>query len=272
METISKFKIKPIFIISILVVISKIVYVFIDNNISNDASTNEYMSLILNIVLLSIVNICTLYSYIVLLKTPIKAILFIIGAQIVTLIHELLAGVTVEMALFDLGLTFIISIIMICIHWNSISKKIANEISHSKLQKRIVKIINYERKPIKINIFTRIIIYSLMISTVMIMTNNSSAMNTVASNTRTRLFASVATLLPLFTIFALLSTSRLAYEIYIVQIIMEILTIIYMYKLNIISYSSILALLAEFYVAYLCIIKYIPINTIKSALSSIHRK
>ena len=254
----SKFRISSskinMIIVIIAVVISNILYNIIDADILN--SGEPIYVIMLNTMFVCLTNILTLGTYIILMNKPYKALMMLFAAQISTFGSELISGVSLADAIFDLGLSLSITTCALIIHWTLIKKHIDTK---DKLSKKIYNIINYEREPFKVNVITRLIIYSLFVTCIMAFVNNKDSMNLIASNSYTRVFAAIALLLPAFTILSIVSTSVLAYDILIVQVVMEIITLRFLITNGRLSVGTIIAILVELYIIYTTVLYKIPV-------------
>lgn len=203
----------------------------LDGLLSNTFSINNVFA--------GIIGFFSLYAYILLLDKPITALLSLLLAQIIAFIRDIIIGGSGN-AINNLGSQWLIIVISIIIHIIIVNKQIKCE----SLKEKINSIINYERKPIKVYAWIRVIIYSMMVTTVMGFSRSEGIANAV-STPEMRIVGSVIVLLPTFIILAFITTSMIAYDIFVIEIIMEITVCIMLFIIGELTVPEILKLITE---------------------------
>jgi hypothetical protein len=186
------------------------------------------------------------YSIVEIAERPVIGVIMLAISQVFTFVYEVVTGATANEALNDMGVIGFIVIIAMLIHM-IITNKIVNDKKNNnndKIGKRFKNIIFYKRNLLKIKWYTRVIIYSLMITTVMSLAN-SEIVTTLNDSTTFRLYAALVLAVPTFLVFGILTTSYMAYEMMIFKIMLEIYTIYLLSTVNSMDYIQIVYIVIE---------------------------
>jgi hypothetical protein len=165
------------------------------------------------------------YSIVEIAERPVFGVIMLVFSQIFTFAYEIITGATTTEAMNDMGITGLIIVIAMLIHMIITNKNVNEKTKNKeKVGKRFKNIIYYKRNLINVSWYTRVIVYSLAITTVMSLAN--SEVVTTLNNTSTfRLYAALVLAVPTFMVFGILTTSYFAYEMMLFKILLECYTI-----------------------------------------------
>ena len=135
-------------------------------------------------VMLGIVDTFTFSAYILISRTPVLAEAVLLFAQIITFVYDMFAGATFKEAIEDTGFSIMITFVAFLI-----ALKLA-KVDTTKEKGLIGNIKNrllYDRKIHNIKWYYKIVIYSIIVTVIMSI-SNSSSLNTYISGTAWRSF------------------------------------------------------------------------------------
>lgn len=212
-----------------------------------------------NGIILALCEFTLLMSLFSMVHSRVKSTGYLLVSQVLTFIYELLDGATVNEAMNDIGIIGILSVIVFILYvvltgsreevtLNGMNMyKVPFSGNESKLEQAkeiIYRAFTKERKLYKINFVTRIILYSLMVTIVMSL-SKSEALNTLNNDSLFRIYGSLALLLPLFMVILIIIDCKLAYDVFLFKIIMEIITIVEMSKMGTLTLNMVASLMIE---------------------------
>ena len=205
---------------------------------------------IIKVLLLSISDIGILYSLIFIGYRPIVGSLMILVAQFSTFIYELrVPDTTITDVINDMGITGVLIIIAFLINLMSSAKYVDNNKDLNKLSfiKRLKSVICYKRHLLSVKWYIRVIVYSLSV-TFCINVSRSNIIKTLATDSITRVYGTLAVVLPMLMLLAIMSTSYIAYEVYAFKIIVDVYTIIILHNANLKIGTKLAFVIIEFLV------------------------
>lgn len=199
--------------------------------------------------LLALINFFTFYSYLKIPNKPVKSVLGISLAQFITIIYDMTLDPSMNIgeAIMNLGLVWLITLVALLIHLIVVNKEIdKTSINKIKFIDRLKLTINYERNAFKVRVYYKVILYSTLISIIMI-TANSNMLNTLNNNINVRLYGSIAVLFPILIILSVLSTSEIAFELLAIYTLIQSFTVYNLYitdNLDIITFLYLILTIA----------------------------
>lgn len=212
---------------------------FITSGLCNFNSSNLIIS-----VLLAIIETISIISYLVLINKPMIALLLAFMQQTISLGYDLAIGVSIKDAINSYIVYGGITLACIFIHFLIIDKKKTD----NKVSKRILTALNTERKPCKIPIWSKIIVYSTIVTLIMNTANSNDTISSMGLQGVFKVYGAIVMLLPVIMYAALLSTTILAYELLIIRIILEIITICNLYNLDSLTISQVVYVVIECFI------------------------
>lgn len=243
-----KIKENKYIVIALLILLTSMII-----NMINSYS-NKYNLLIM--ITSTLIDTVMLYAYLLLPSKPIDVNLCIIIRQILIIIQDITAGVSIGDAITNEGIILLIAMVMMYINI-----KLA-KINGSNAKERINNIIKYTREPIKIKLWIHIIIYGIFITVLMSLTN-SEVLNMLNKDNGIRLFGALAIVLPTFEILAILTTSIISYEIILIYEIIKMYTIYTLYIKNGLNIQTFLYAILQLIVIIISIVMYRKSNKSK---------
>ena len=195
-------------------------------------------------VMLGIVDTFTFSAYILISRTPVLAEAVLLFAQIITFVYDMFAGATFKEAIEDTGFSIMITFVAFLI-----ALKLA-KVDTTKEKGLIGNIKNrilYDRKIHNIKWYYKIVIYSIIVTVIMNI-SNSSSLNTYISGTAWRAFAALTVVFQFIRVLSLISTTTFAYEIFGLYIVAEVFTVYMQYRVNNNVLVSVLFIIEEFVV------------------------
>lgn len=193
---------------------------FIIMMVINFLGANENNN-IANTILLGLISYFSTYCYIQLLDYPVKALLSIILAQTITFINDLITTQDINHAIYVIGAQGILVVIAVIFHIWFINGKLKSEKEKYKLREKVWMILNFHREPIKLPVWIYIITYSIIITTIANF-SRTPGLDEILNSSTSQIYGALVVLLPTFKILSLISTTRLAYWIYLIYVALEI--------------------------------------------------
>ena len=195
-------------------------------------------------VMLGIVDTFTFSAYILISRTPVLAEVVLLFAQVITFVYDMLAGATFKEAIEDTGFSIMITFVAFLI---ALKLAKVDTTKENSLIKNIYNKLLYDRKIHNIKWYYKIIIYSLLVTVIMSL-SNSASLNTYISGTAWRTFAALTVVFQFIRVLSLISTTTFAYEIFGLYIVAEVFTVYMQYRVNNNVLVSVLFIIEEFVV------------------------
>jgi hypothetical protein len=216
------------------IVIGIISFLDVFINILNSVRTAEN-GMVLAVVcglVLALCDMLLLFSIIEIADKPVIGMIMLSVSQLFTFIYELLDGATISEAATDMGITGIIVVTALIYHLVVAYKKVKeNKEFIGTWKNKIFNIINYKRTIYNVKIYVRVIIYSLIVSAVMSLAN-SDMLNLMNTSASFKIYSAFVLVIPTMLILGIITTSYIAYDIFIVKIFFEIYTIYLLASVN----------------------------------------
>lgn len=194
-------------------------------------------------VLLALCDMFTLFSIIEIANKPVLGMMLLTISQVTTLIYELVDGATLNEALTDMGVMGVIVIAALVFHIVTAYKKVKTD-KNVSVGKKIVDTINYKRTIYNVKVYTRVIIYSLIISAVLSLAN-SNILSTVNTNISFRIYSAFVLVLPAMLIIGIITTSYIAYDIFILKLFFEVYTVYLLVSVGNFDFIQIIYIVVE---------------------------
>lgn len=194
-------------------------------------------------VLLALCDMFTLFSIIEIANKPVLGMILLTISQVTTLIYELVDGATLNEALTDMGVMGVIVIAALVFHIVTAYKKVKTD-KNVSVGKKIVDTINYKRTIYNVKVYTRVIIYSLIISAVLSLAN-SNILSTVNTNISFRIYSAFVLVLPAMLIIGIITTSYIAYDIFILKLFFEVYTVYLLVSVGNFDFIQIIYIVVE---------------------------
>lgn len=196
-------------------------------------------------ILLALCDMLLLFSIIEVADKPVRSMILLTLSQAFTFIFELVDGATVSEAFTDMGIIGIIVLIALGYHGAEAYKK-SNENAgkNIKTKEKIVNTVNYKRAIYSIKGYTRIVIYSLIIS-VILSTAGSEMMELFNDNISFRLYSAIVLVIPSLLVIGIITTSTLAYDLFTIKILFEIYTLYLLFSVGGFNIVQILYIIVE---------------------------
>lgn len=194
-------------------------------------------------VLLALCDMFTLFSIIEIANKPVLGMMLLTISQVTTLIYELVDGATLNEALTDMGVMGVIVIAALIFHMVTAYKKVKTD-KNVSVGKKIVDIVNYKRTIYNVKVYTRVIIYSLIISAVLSLAN-SNILSTVNTNISFRIYSAFVLVLPAMLIIGIITTSYIAYDIFILKLFFEVYTVYLLVSVGNFDFIQIIYIVVE---------------------------
>lgn len=232
---------KKSIVISIIVILDMFV------NIFNSVTTfeGEIGLLVVKGILLALCDMLLMFSIIELADKPVKSMLILTFAQVFTFVFELVDGATVNEAFSDMGILGIVVLIALAYH-GVYAYKEANKdkVKQIGLKEKLLNTINYKRTIYSINFYARIVVYS-MIASVILSTAGSETMELFNDNISFKLYSAIVLVIPALLVVGIITTSTLAYDLFIVKILLEIYTLYLLFSVGSFDVIQILYVVVE---------------------------
>ena len=216
------------------IVIGIISFLDVFINILNSVRTAEN-GMVLAVVcglVLALCDMLLLFSIIEIADKPVLGMIMLSASQLFTFIYELLDGATLSEAITDMGITGIIVITALIYHSVLAYKKVKEHKEFvSTFKDKVLNTINYKRTIYNVKIYVRVIIYSLIVSAVMSLAN-SDMLNLMNTSASFKIYSAFVLVIPTMLILGIITTSYIAYDIFIVKIFFEIYTIYLLASVN----------------------------------------
>lgn len=211
---------KPI----VMIVITLLdLFINIFNNVRT-AETGVGMAVACGIVL-ALCDILLLFSIIEIANKPVLGMLLLTLSQLFTFIFELLDGATVSEAFTDMGVIGIVVMVALLYHVTTSYKEVSKDKQFvSTWKDKILNTLHYKRTIYNVKLYTRLIIYSLIISTTFSLAG-SDMMQLFNDSISFRLYSAFVLIVPTLLIIGVITTSYIAYDIFVVKILFELYTI-----------------------------------------------
>lgn len=197
-------------VVSVLTIIEIVI-----NIINLVQKTGSYgISTILMGIILGIGDALTFTALITMINKPVLSILILLFAQIPSFIYAAIIAGGILGALQDMSMSLLIITVALVVHFiiaNKNNKK-TEEWKDKKITKKIVANINYDRSILKVPVWSKIIVYSLLVTVIMTYAN-SKTLTSMYSSILLRVLISTSAIVPMFLIISIVTTSHLAYEI-----------------------------------------------------------
>lgn len=226
------------------VIIGVIAFLDMFINIFNNTGTAENgigLAIICG-VLLAICDMLTLFSIIEIADKPVLGMILLTLSQVTTLVYELVDGATLSEALTDMGVMGVVVVIALIYHAVTAYKKVKND--NKNIKEKIINTVNYKRTIYNVKIYTRIIIYSLIVSVVLSLAN-SEILSTVNTNISFRVYSAFVLVLPAMLIIGIITTSYMAYDIFILKLFFEVYTIYLLASVGNFDFIQIIYIIVE---------------------------
>lgn len=172
----------------------------------------------------TVTNTLVVMSYIVLLKKPLISILLLLASQLSTFIHILVEEKSIREAIDGVGVIGITIVIAFLLWFYLIDRKVYTSKEKIKIRERIKNISLYDRIPLKIPVWAKIMLYS-MLSISLTSLAKSESFQVIGNSNLIRFYTAVVLLVPIYATLGILTTSELAYELYIIKVIAEATTV-----------------------------------------------
>lgn len=184
-------------------------------NIANLTQSNnsDEKYIVLMGLLLGLGDALMLISFVVMINKPVLSVLMLLSSQIISFIHESITDKDLIKTLENMSISLTVIFIAIIVQFiiaNKSNKK-TESWKEQKITKKIKANILYDRNLVKIPIWAKIIIYSLLVTVIMTYAN-SKILTSMYSNVVLRVILAVSLIVPIFLIISMLTTSYLAYE------------------------------------------------------------
>lgn len=193
--------------------------------------------------LLALCDMFTLFSIIEIANKPVLGMMLLTISQVTTLIYELVDGATLNEALTDMGIMGVIVIAALIFHIITAYKKVKTD-KNVSVGKKIDDIVNYKRAIYNVKVYTRVIIYSLIISAVLSLAN-SNILSTVNTNISFRIYSAFVLVLPAMLIIGIITTSYIAYDIFILKLFFEVYTVYLLVSVGNFDFIQIIYIVVE---------------------------
>lgn len=239
-------------IISIITLLE--MYINILNSL-NTIEGNLFKQVIYGIIL-ALCDIMILCSIIEINNKPIKGILIYLISQIFTVILQIMSGSKISEALIDMSLYGILLIVSLIFNIVKAKNKLITDNKYGETNRqKIYNILNYNRNIYKVKMIYRVIIYSNIITVVLAMAN-SGKLNTLHDNIDFKIYSSAVLLIPIFLTISIITTSYIAYEIFVLKIFVEGYTLYLLSTINKLDIIQVIYILTQLivivYAYYLC--------------------
>ena len=196
---------------------------------------------ILPVLILALIEELGLISYIILTSRPIIALIIILTQQLVYLVYDLVIGVSISEAIDRLMGYGGIALVCILIHFLIIDKKGSKE----RLKSRIKKVIKTERRPYSIPIWSKIIIYSTLVISIMSISKSNNIIDELSLHGIFKVYAVIVMIMPYILYFGILTTTQLAYEFWFIRIVLELITLINLKNIESLEVLQVIYVLLE---------------------------
>ena len=196
-------------------------------NILNNVRTaeNDMVLAVACGLILALCDMLLLFSIIEIADKPVMGIIMLFASQLFTFIYELLDGAIISEAVTDMGITGVIVVIALIYHMTVAYKEVKEHKEFVGTWKnKILNIINYKRTIYNVKIYVRIIIYSLIVSAAMSLAN-SNMLSLLNTSTSFKIYSAFVLVIPTMLVLGIVTTSYIAYDIFIVKIFFEVYTI-----------------------------------------------
>ena len=179
-------------------------------------------------VLMSIIETMSIVVYIILVNKPILALILAFIQQIVSIIYDLVIGIAIKDAVNSFIIYGGITLACIFIHFLIIDKK--NDTT--SIKSRVINVIKTDRKPSNVPIWSKLIIYSTLVTMVMYLSKSNDTLDTLGLQGVFRVYGTVVLVLPIILYGALLTTTTIAFEMLLIRVILEIITMYNLYSIG----------------------------------------
>ena len=198
------------------------------NGLISEFNANDILTSILSGVIISMVDLTLLMSYVTLVNKPIIALMLLLASKLFSVTYDL---VTNNLSSESFGLIGFTVILGLMVHVIIIIKNNKDKFNNLNFINKFKTLINFERKPIKIKIWAKIIIYSTLI-TVIMQVSRSEIINSIFTYNKFNIYGAIAIVLPLIQVLGILTTSNITYELFLIQIIIETFTLYILYTVD----------------------------------------
>lgn len=217
-------------------------------NIVNKVRTIENGSISLGIIAGATIALCDimlLFTIIELANKPVLSMVLLSLSQGLRFIFMLLDGATLDEVYNDIGLTGILVIVALFYHAVHTYKEVSKNKELTKtLKDKVINTINYKRTIYSIKIHVRIILYSLIISSVLSLAG-SETLVLMNDNISFRVYSAFVLVIPTVLILGIVTTSYIAYDIFLAKILFEIYTIYLLYSIGKFDFIQIIYIIVE---------------------------
>lgn len=174
---------------------------------------------------LALCDMLLLFSIIEIADKPVLGMIMLSASQVSTFVYELLDGATINEAITDMGITGMFVFIAMVYHIGVAYRKVKEQKECiSTWKDKIINTINYKRTIYSVKIYVRVIIYSFIVSAVMSLANNN-VLNLINTSASFKIYSAFVLVIPTMLILGIITTSYIAYDIFIVKVFFEIYTI-----------------------------------------------
>ena len=167
-------------------------------------------------------------SYVTLVNKPVIALILLLASKLFSVTYDLVTNNISSESFGLIGFTVILGLI---VHTIIIIKTNKDKFNNLNYIDKLKTLINFERKPIKIKIWAKIIIYSTLI-TVIMQVSRSEIINSIFTYNKFNVYGAIAIVLPLIQDLGILTTSNITYELFLIQIIIETFTLYILYTVD----------------------------------------
>lgn len=196
-------------------------------NIYNNVTTTEnyIWTAVLCGMVLALCDVLLLFSIIEIANRPVLGMILLTLSQTFTIVLNILDGAVISEAFEDVGVAGLAVIIALIYHTVAAYKEVGKDKeSVTTFKEKVINTVKYKRSIYSVKLHVRFIIYSLIISTILSLAG-SEMLSLVNNSVSFRIYGAFVLIIPTMLIIGIITTSYIAYDLFIVKIIFEIYTL-----------------------------------------------